>query len=125
MCFRQDIELLDLKQTFETFLSLASVQDPELADIFKGKIKPVIPTFFWKEEEHADPVKQVTSWLLLNQRGLLSHSDIMMRLGFDPEKQKLEVKRDVDEMRDYAIYDMGQSLGQIEQAIEQEEDNDD
>ena len=102
------------------------IQEPDLFSRSDTNVRAVIPTFFWKEEEHADPVKQVTSWLLLNQRGLLSHSDIMMRLGFDPEKQKLEVKRDVDEMRDYAIYDMGQSLGQIVmEALTTKEDNDD
>jgi len=96
-----------------------------LAPIFNGKVTPVIPTFYWKEEEHADPVKQATSWLMLNQRGILSHDDIMMRLGFDPEKQKQRVKSSMDEMRDYAIYDMGMSLKGIEQkALAQKEDDD-
>jgi capsid protein len=122
MCFRQDVELIDLKQSFEMFLSAASWQDPELAPVFKGPIKPVIPRSFWKEEEHADPVKQVTSWLLLNQRGLLSHSDIMMRLGFDPEKQKKEVKADMDEMRDYAIYDNDKLLSVVLKALAMQEE---
>ena len=125
MCFRQDIELIDLLPTFHMFISLASVQDSELSPILQGKVKPVVPTFYWKEEEHADPVKQVTSWLLLHQRGLLSHSDIMMRLGFDPEKQKQEVKSDIDEMRGYSIYDQGMLLGQIiAKALTQENDDD-
>jgi capsid protein len=121
MCFRQDIELIDLKQSFGMFLSIASVQDPALSPIFTKKIYPVVPTFYWKEEEHADPVKQVTSWLLLNQRGVLSHSDIMMRLGFDPENQKMKVKADMDEMRKHAIYDNGMLLQAVKDALAQQE----
>ena len=48
-CFRHDIELIDLQQTFETFLSIASVQDPALSPILHGKVYPVIPNFYWKK----------------------------------------------------------------------------
>jgi len=124
-CFRQDVELIDLKQAFETFLSIASVREPLLAQIFNGKVTPVIPTFYWKEEEHADPVKQAVASLLYQRGGILSHDDIMMRLGFDPEKQKQRVKSSMDEMRAYTIYDTGISLMQTaQQALAQKDDDD-
>ena len=87
-----------------------------LAPIFKGKIKPVIPTFYWKEEEHADPVKQATAWELLRRMGVLSISDIMMMCGKDPEKQKAEVKADMDEMKGYTLYDKGDILPLVQLA---------
>ena len=86
------------------------VTDPKLAPIFEGKITPVIPTFYWKEEEHADPVKQAKAWEMLARMGVLSISDIMMMCGKDPEKQKAEVKADMDEMRDYVLFDNGMAL---------------
>ena len=113
-CFRQDIELIDLQQSFDTFLSVASVLDPALSAIHTGKIFPIVPQFYWKEEEHADPVKQVKAWETLMRLGILSHSDVMMRVGKDPERQKLEVKADKDEMKEYTIYDTGQTLLQME-----------
>ena len=45
--------------------------------------------------------------------GVLSHSDVMMRVGDDPERQKLEVKADKDEMRGYTLFDMGVTLPQL------------
>jgi len=117
-CFRQDIELIDLKQTFETFLSIACTTDPALAPILGGTITPIIPTFYWKEEEHADPVKQAKAWEILRRMGILSISDIMMMCGKDPEKQKAEVKADMDEMKDYILFDNGMTLP-VEVAVEQ------
>jgi hypothetical protein len=122
-CFRQDIEIFDLKQTFETFLSIASVTDPLLDPIFRRAVYPIVPTFYWKEEEHADPVKQVTAWSLLMRLGILSHSDVMMLLGKDPEKQKLMVKADQDEMKGYTLFDMGISLPQLVQSTQKEDDD--
>ena len=91
-CFRQDIELIDLQQTFETFLSIASVQDPALSPILHGKVYPVIPNFYWKEEEHADPVKQVKAWKELIEMRILSRGDVMMMCGKDPERQMQEIE---------------------------------
>jgi len=42
--------------------------------------------------------------------GVLSHSDVMMRVGKDPERQKLEVKADMDEMKNYTRFDTGMTL---------------
>ena len=102
-CCRQDIELTDLQQLFDTFVMTASALDGKLAPLLDrwGRFaEPIIPTFYWKEEEHADPVKQMEAWAIgINQR-VLTRSDVMMRLGFDPEKQKREVKAEWSEMED-------------------------
>ena len=100
-CFRQDIEIIDLKQAFEMFLSIACVREPQLRKIFTGEIYPVIPTFYWKEEEHADPVKQAEARQMYLQMGALALSDVQMKLGYDPEDQMAKVKADVDEMKEY------------------------
>jgi capsid protein len=123
-CIRRDIELIDLRQAFDTFLSLASIQDKALSEIFSGKIHPIIPTFYWKEEEHAAPVKQVLSWLMLLRSGVLTHSDIMMRLGKNPERQKDEVRADLNEMKNYTIFDNGVTLSQLVQAVYSKEGDD-
>ena len=120
-CFRLDMELIDLRKAFEMFLSIASVTDPELAPIFQGQVKPVIPTFYWKEEEHADPVKQAVADLLYQRAAILSTSDIMMKLGKDPEKQKAEVKADMDDMKGYSLFDMGTIMPLVQMAQEANE----
>jgi hypothetical protein len=122
-CFRQDVELIDLRQTFGTFLSIASVQDPMLSSIFTGKVFPIIPNFYWKEEEHADPVKQRTADAIDMRMGILSHSDVMMKRGKDPERQKTEVKSDFTEMKNYTVFDNGIPLAQLIQ-LAQSGDND-
>jgi hypothetical protein len=103
------------------FLSVASVTDTMLAPIFQGKIKPVIPTFYWKEEEHADPVKQAVADILYLRTGIYSHSDIMMKRGKDPEKQKLEVRADMDDMKGYSLFDMGTVMPLVQMAQESNE----
>ena len=100
---RQKVETADLIPTFRHFLSLASALDSNLSAILHGKVSPVIPTFYWKEEPHADPVKQVTAWKMLLDMRVLSHSDVMMLCGKNPDCQKLIVKEDLDEMKDYMI----------------------
>jgi len=106
-CNRQDIELFDLKKTFDIFVQRASAFDDKLRRVFTRQVFPVIPHFFWKQEEHADPVKQVNAWEKLNRLGAMSIDDIIMALGKDPERQKLIVKRGADEMKGYVIHDQG------------------
>ena len=100
---RQKIETVDLIPAFNHFLALAASLDPKLSPILKGRVSPVIPTFHWKEEPHADPVKQVSAWKMLVDMRVLSLSDVMMLCGKNPDSQKLIVKEDIDEMEDYLI----------------------
>ena len=119
-CFRQDIEQRDLKQSFEMFLSVASVTDTMLAPIFYGKIKPIIPTFYWKEEEHADPVKQAESQIMLINARILSRGDVMMQYGKDPEKQKAVIRAELEELQEYPL----SNEETAPQIARDEEDND-
>jgi protein tyrosine phosphatase len=66
-------------------------------------------------------VKQATARLMYQRAGILSHSNIMMSLGYDPERQKMEVQADFDEMKDYTVLDNG-TLLQIAQSFEKEND---
>jgi capsid protein len=105
--FRQDIELSDLTKTFQVWLRRAMLFDPKLQPILSGEIRRVKPKFYWKQEEHADPVKQAEALKMLQRMGIYSVSDIQMLYGFDPEKQKKKVKKDIDEMKGYIAYDNG------------------
>ena len=48
--------------------------------------------FQWKEEEHADPVRQVKAWKELIEMRILSRGDVMMMCGKDPERQMLKIE---------------------------------
>jgi capsid protein len=109
-CIRRDIEIVDLLPMFESFLTFASVYDRKLEDVRNGNIHPVIPTFYWKEMEHADPLKQANAHKIYHRMGALSLDDIIMKLGKDPEKQKDEVKASMDEMKNYTVFDKGETL---------------
>jgi capsid protein len=105
--FRQDIELNDLRPTFNTWINTVMFRDPKLKPLWK--VKKIKPKFYWKQEEHADPVKQATSLIDLLRAGILSPSDLMMAFGKDPEDQKSKVKKEFDEMKGYMIFDNGVS----------------
>ena len=53
--------------------------------------------------------------------GIDSYSDIMMKRGKDPEKQKAEVKADMDDMKGYSLFDMGTIMPLVQMAQEANE----
>lgn len=105
--FRQDIEIMDLEPVFQMFVERASIFDARLSRVFTGEIFPVMSYFYWKQDEHADPVKQATFWKILHRMGVYGCSDIMKFLGLDPERQKQIVKRDQEDMAGYYKVDKG------------------
>jgi capsid protein len=112
--FRQQMELKDLRKTFRRWFSIASYEIPKLAKL-REKIESddameVQLHLYWKQEEHADPLKQVQAEALKVRSGFKPLSDVIMSEGKDPEQQMEKIKEEMDFMEGYAMFDEGMQI---------------
>lgn len=96
---RGDLEIVDLKETAEKFVAVQSTLTPSLAALATGEAEIVKIDFDWRQSDHADPLKLVTSRALEVKTGLKSFPHVWAEMQLDPDDYVEEVLEWFEKMK--------------------------